>query len=263
MNQGRVRWILALAMLLILGALSSPWLIRGYWSIRSNNAVRRGVTRAEQLGCFTCHGLMGLEGIPDPGWEGGETPAWGGGVWMMYVASDDEIREFILDGVSTQRAMSMTAQQERAMAVVHMPAYRDELAGSDLDDVVAAFRVLSGMSRPQTDTLEWRGWKIARRWKCFACHGPAAAGGVSNPGSFAGFIPGWYGPDFDDLVRDRTEFDAWIRDGEIGRLERSRLASYFTRRQRTQMPPYANLTDEELDELWAYSRWLAETGGSG
>jgi hypothetical protein len=123
------------------------------------------------------------------------------------------------------------------------------------------------MSRPAAGTGAARGLEVAQRWRCFSCHGPAAAGGLSNPGSFAGFIPGWYGADFADLVRDRGEFDAWIREGQIPRLAQHPIASFFVRRQKLQMPTYKDLTAEDLDALWAYAGWLAaeanETAAAG
>ena len=40
----------------------------------------------------------------------------------------------------------------------------------------------------------------------------------------------------EDLVRDREEFESWILTGGVPRLRASRLASYFTKRQRLSMP---------------------------
>jgi len=247
-------------LLLICMVLFGPALVRAGWSARASNPVRRGLARASELGCFGCHGQGGAAGVPDPGLGEGTVPAWGGMVWMMYVSDAEEIRETILDGVSRKRAASASAREERARAEIWMPAYRDRLRGRDLEDLVAAFQALSGMTRPAEGTDAARGLAVAQRWRCLSCHGPAAAGGVSNPGSFAGFIPGWYGADFTDLVRDRREFDAWIRDGEIPRLARHPVASFFTQRQKLQMPTYKNLPPEDLDALWAYAGWLAAEG---
>ena len=253
------------ALVLVLGALAlAPRVVRLYWEVRSSNPVRRGVMLARDLGCFTCHGERGAAGIRDPGgMEPGEmeVPSWSGGVWMMYVEDADEIKEFILDGVSRRRAASKSAKEERERAAIHMPSYRDLINGRDLEDLTAAFLVLSGMNGPPPDSPEGRGYEVARSWGCLSCHGPGASGGLSNPGSFTGFIPGWYGADFRDLVRSREEFDEWVREGEISRLASNPLASYFTRRQRVQMPAYDNLAPEQLDDLWAYGSWLERTGG--
>jgi len=244
-------------LLLIVLAWSAPALFRAGWSARSSNPVRRGLARAAELGCFSCHGPAGSSGIPDPGFADETAPAWSGMVWMMYVSDAEEIRETILDGVSRKRAASESAREARARQAVRMPAYRDALGGSDLEDLVAAFQVLSGMIRPPADTPAARGLAVAQEWRCFSCHGPAASGGLPNPGSFAGFIPGWYGADFGDLVHDRTEFNAWIKEGGIPRLKQNPVASFFIRRQKLQMPVYKELPPEDLDALWAYAGWLA------
>jgi mono/diheme cytochrome c family protein len=168
----------------------------------------------------------------------------------MYVLDGEEARRVILDGVRHAQGTS-----------IPMPAYRDVLSATEVDDLVAAFKVISGMAAPPGGTAARRGEAIARRWECFFCHGPAGSGGVSNPGSLAGYVPGWYGPDFRDLVRDREEFVEWVRTGTLARLDESRLASFFLRRQRTPMPAYARLTDAEIDDLWSYTGWLEATEG--
>jgi hypothetical protein len=48
----------------------------------------RGAQLAEELGCFACHGLRGTGGIPNPGSEEEEVPAWDGGTAMMYVKNE-------------------------------------------------------------------------------------------------------------------------------------------------------------------------------
>jgi mono/diheme cytochrome c family protein len=47
-----------------------------------------------------------------------------------------------------------------------------------------------------------RGADIAIEHDCFSCHGPLGAGGVPNPGAFKGYIPGFWGADFDELVQN-------------------------------------------------------------
>ena len=142
-----------------------------------------------------------------------------------------------------------------------MPAYRGVLSTREIDDVVAAFLVLSGMKRPAAGSLEARGLEVAEAHACFSCHAPGGSGGLSNPGSFTAFVPGWYGPDFRELVRDRDEFVAWVREGRIGRLAADPIAGRFIRRQRLQMPAYRNIPEDELDALWAYVLWLGRTRG--
>lgn len=225
-----------------------------YWTWRSSNPVRRGIEKARVLGCFQCHGELGTSGLPDPGVTGAEVPPWTGGTWMMYVKDEQDIREFILDG-HLQRKKLQESDAPAATAI-RMPAYRRVVRSTDVDDLVAAYKVLAGMVRPPADSAAFKGQELARRWSCFSCHGPAGAGGYPNPASFTGFIPGWHGPDFEDLVRGRGEFDAWLKTGAIPRLTRHPIAPFFLKRQRIRMPAYANLTSEERDALWEYVQWL-------
>jgi mono/diheme cytochrome c family protein len=251
----------ALALLVLLAAAAAPALVRAHWSSRSANPVRRGVRLARDLGCFSCHGPLGTGGVGDPTATIGEVPAWSGGTWMMYVNSDEQIRQFILDGVSQARRESATGAAERERLTIAMPSYRGLLDESELDDLVAAFKVLSRMTLPPEGSPARRGLALVERWDCASCHGPAGSGGLPNPGSLTGFVPGWYGAEFEDLVRDQTEFEAWVREGRAPRLAASRIASYFMRRQRLSMPAYRGFEPEELDDLWAYARWLEKTQG--
>lgn len=261
MSRRAPRFVVASLALLLLALLAAPWLVRAYWTVHSSNPVRRGVARARGLGCFSCHGEQGRSGIKDPGALDLAVPAWSGGLYMMYVNNDDDIRRYILNG-STPKVESREGLAGRPPeAAVAMPSFREALKGRDLEDLVAAFKVLSGMSGLPSDSAEERGYQLARTWGCFSCHGPGGAGGLPNPGSFTGFIPGWYGADFRDLVRGKEEFTTWIREGGIPRLTRNPLSAHFIRRQRVLMPRYRNLESEQLDDLWAYVRWLEKTGG--
>ena len=267
MKTPRLRTVLlAFGIVAVLIAAASPWLVAGYWRARSDNPIRRGIARAHDLGCFTCHGELGRSGIPIPRSDEG-VPQWDGSVWMMYVKSDDDIRRYILEG-SPKNAEppghndgGSQHSHEHDSATISMPAYGDVVNERDLDDLVATFKVLAGMVAPERGTPAREGYDLARRWRCFSCHGPAGSGGLPNPGSFTGFVPGWYGADFRDLVRDRGEFDTWIREGSIPRLSGHLIASFFLERQLLPMPAYEELTPEQLDSLWAYTEWLAETDG--
>ena len=93
---------------------------------------------------------------------------------------------------------------------------------------------------------------------CFDCHGDMGIGGMPNPGSLKGYIPGFGGADFDELVRSDDELRGWIADGGIPRLRDDRLASYFIERQRIQMPAFKDhLEPDDVDALVAYVRWIA------
>lgn len=250
MTRRRKFAIFALAATILL-LLLAPRLIHQYWSIRTSNPVRRGIQKAESLGCFSCHGPAGSSGISDPLDASLSVPSWSGGVWMMYVNSDEEIKRIILEG----------SRGHTHAGAISMPAYRDVIGSKDLDDLVAAFKILAEMSVPKSGSSERRGYNLARQQRCFACHGAGGSGGVMNPQSFSGTIPGWYGPAFDDLVHDRREFNRWIQEGSIPRLVDHPIASIFIKRQRIAMPRYQNLSAEQIDDLWSYTQWLRESGG--
>lgn len=258
--------LLALGIVAVLLAAASPWIVAGYWSVRSDNAIRRGSARARELGCFSCHGELGRSGIPIPGSDEG-VPQWDGSVWMMYVASDEDVRKYILQGSPRKtdshedRRNSGRHDHDHDAAAISMPAYGDVVSERDVDDLVATFKVLAGMVAPERGTPTRAGYELAREWRCFSCHGPAGSGGLPNPGSFTGFVPGWYGADFRDLVRNREEFDDWIREGMIPRLSGNPIARFFLKRQQLRMPAYGGLTREQLDSLWEYTRWLKNTEG--
>ena len=251
----RTRWLLGvLGIGLLIAAV--PRLPGVYWGLRSANEVRRGVALIGELGCEQCHGARGQGGLPNPSAqeEPGPVPGWTEHAWYEYLVNEDQLRRILLNGRLDERDVPEPGE-------MHMPAYADFLDDGELDDLVAAIKVISGMVRPPRGSPARAGHELAKRWDCFSCHGPGGSGGRTNPGSLTGFVPGWYGPAFEDLVRDRSEFEDWIRTGSISRLANATLASRFLERQRTFMPAYPELTDEDLDALWAYTAWLSKTQG--
>jgi mono/diheme cytochrome c family protein len=252
---------LRLLVLLILALAGAATLsaLRLYWARRESNPVSRGAAIASRVGCLSCHGPHGTQGLPDPA-LGEEVPTWDGGMPMMYVHSAEEVREYVLDGVSKARARSESAVEKRARAAIRMPGFRDVLSSREVDDVVAYFLAAS-RSAAIDDSRAARGRDLAAKFRCEACHGVGGSGGVRNPGSLKGYVPGWLGPDFGELVRDDDELRRWILDGGIERLARNPLARHFLTSQRLQMPAYkAALPPEDVDALVAYVRLLRKGG---
>ncbi len=228
---------------------------RVWWRWKESNPVRRGAALAARSGCHACHGPRGTRGLPDPA-LGEEVPAWDGGVPMMYVSGPEEVREYIRDGLSHKRAASASARAEHDRAAIHMPAYGEILDDHQIDDLVTYFMAASRMESIP-DRAASRGRDLVARHRCDACHGVGGAGGISNPGSLTGDVPGWLGGEFAELVRDEDELRHWILDGGIERLVNYRPARFFMSRQRLQMPAYREaLTGEDLDAMMAYMRWL-------
>src|SRR5262249_6037464 len=126
----------------------------------------------------------------------------------------------------------------------------------DVDDLVIYIRAVSGLITPP-DQVALQGQDVAYRLGCFQCHGPMGAGKVGNPGSLKGYIPGWWGGDFRDLVRSDEEFRAWVLDGQVARLADNPLARHYLQAQRVYMPAYRGfVTDQEIEALMRYVRWV-------
>lgn len=65
----------------------------------------RGYRVAVRAGCFACHGPNGTGGVKNPGSRDGEVPGFAGGTPMMWVKSESELREYILDGAPERSGM--------------------------------------------------------------------------------------------------------------------------------------------------------------
>lgn len=217
---------------------------------------QRGYAVATRAGCFDCHGPDGVGGVANPGSKDGEVPGFTGGTLMMFVKSDAELREYIVDGAPARKRNDPRYRQSMEAQLLAMPAYRGYLSEAEIDDLVAYLRVASGLIVP-ADPSAARGQEIALTLNCFHCHGPMGAGGRANPGSLKGYVPGWWGKDFRELVRNDDELRAWIRDGSIERLRDQPIARYFIDGQRVSMPAYADFaTDAELEALVHYVNWV-------
>jgi mono/diheme cytochrome c family protein len=217
---------------------------------------QRGYDVAVRAGCFTCHGPDGIGGVKNPGSEDGEVPGFIEGTIMMWVKNDEEIREYIVDGAPARKRADPRYRQQMESQLLAMPAYGGYLSSAEIEDLMAYLRAVSGLI-VAPDEVAAQGQDLAYRLGCFHCHGPMGAGGGSNPGSFKGYVPGWWGGDFDDLVRSDEELREWILDGSIARLRDHWLARYFISWQRVYMPAYRNfITEEELTALMRYVRWV-------
>jgi mono/diheme cytochrome c family protein len=198
--------------------------------------------------------------MKNPGSQEGEVPAFTEQTQMMYVKSTDDLREYILDGAPTRRREDPDYRARMDGSALHMPAYRGLVSARQAEDLVAYLRAASGQVIPEgaaATTAVSRGADLAFEYHCGRCHGALGAGGSSNPGSFKGYIPGFWGADYDELVRSDEELRQWIADGSIPRITEHPIGGWFFRRQAVKMPAYGKfLPPEDIAALEAYVKWI-------
>jgi mono/diheme cytochrome c family protein len=259
---GRRALLIALATVAFAEAILLIWpVFRDNSFAQKATPAERGYRVAEKVGCFTCHGPLGKQGIKNPGAAEGEVPAWDGGNYMMYVTAPEEVREWILYGAPKRKLEEDAHQHDShaARALIDMPAYEGFLSDDDLEDLIAFYNSVAWAKTPPQEAALGR--SLARSHGCFSCHGEEGRARQPNPGSLKGYIPSWEGDDFAELVRDDTELRAWIEDGNMARLQGNPAARFFMDRQRIKMPAYGEvLSEEEIDRVIAYIRWLREDG---
>jgi mono/diheme cytochrome c family protein len=246
------------AFVLLLLAAGTAFLAFAHWRSKNVSTVQRGWTVAYNKGCFTCHGPGGIRGMPDPGHGLGEVPAFPGGLITMYAQSEDEIREWILDGMPRRLRADPEQMKLRADATIRMPAWRDAISQRDLNDLVAFVKAASDFEKPAEEKPE-AGRRVADQTGCFNCHGPQGRGSMPNVRAFKGYIPSWDGADFPELARDDSEIRLWILDGGAKRLYANPLARWFFERQPIKMPAYrGQLSEAEVELVIEYIHWLRQ-----
>lgn len=84
-------------------------------------------------------------------------------------------------------------------------------------------------------------------------------GGTSNPGSLKGYVPGFFGDDYAELVHGPEEAAEWIRDGVTTRFRNNPIAAAVLTHQALKMPAYGKeLTDDQVASLVLAVDWLAK-----
>ena len=250
-DRPRRHWILILGILLAV-AVAVPSVFRSLLWRWELNPILRGRLVADELGCFNCHLPPGGSEIPNPGSRWGTVPRFGAGNAFMYASDRESIEEFIRYGAPLDWLDDDDVRHRLERQHLRMPAY-DDLQDGELSDLVAFVVTIEGVDRPGGDAVA-EGRELAKKHGCFACHGLEGSGGLPNPGSLGGFVPGFLGRNFDDLVEDPEEFREWVLDGTSSRLAANPVIRYFWDRQQISMPAYRDeLEAEEVDAIW---RWV-------
>lgn len=139
---------------LMLGALAA-WGFFNYARAPKLTPELRGYQLAEDLGCHGCHGPRGTGGVANPGDRDNEIPAWDGGMAMMFVKSESEIREWILDGRPWRLAMrdSLNARALENERDAQHRAQLDSLSALGDSAGAAAVRKTAAQNRKDAEEL--------------------------------------------------------------------------------------------------------------
>lgn len=245
-----------------------------------------GEKLAIQSGCFACHGRDEAENRINyrPDRSGGWRPASIPTLWEDGITETDELVEWIRDGCPEEKA------ERHKQLFIQMPAYGGEFLKPDEIDAIAAWILAEGLKLTEgmgngtlpmvemtaeevsgldQDRLFVLGDRISRQQGCYQCHGELGQGGVQNPASFKGTIPGFFGSEFLELTDggDRAEILHWIDHGRGHAIE-SGLMGTFAKRffdsQAIPMPGYEDvLNDGEKALLVEFLLLLNEKGPLG
>ncbi len=244
--------MIALAAVLLAALPAGRWLL-WRWEL---NPVLRGRLLAERQGCMSCHRPYRAVEIPNPGSRWGSVPRFAAGNAMMYVESRAEIEEFIRLGAPRSWLDDARVVERLGRQRLRMPAYGSTLGDDQIADLVAFACAVEGVDLAGGEAVA-AGRQLARDHGCLSCHGVEGAGGLPNPGSLGGFVPGFAGRNFTDLVRDEQEFREWVLDGSSSRLAANPVVGFFWRRQKLSMPAYrGDLDDRQIGELWLWVQAL-------
>jgi len=129
------------AFVMAVGALRAP----------DDTLPLHGRDRAEALGCFGCHGSGGRLARRNPGSLKGYVPPWDGADFTELVASEQEFREWVEEGVGRRFKSNPVAQFFLKRAPLKMPAYRNHLEPGDVEALWAYVQWLRA-PRPSATT---------------------------------------------------------------------------------------------------------------
>ncbi len=220
-------WAVVSAVVVLVLALP----VARWWMRRDEgNLVRDGLEVLEDQGCQACHRA------PDGSWR---WRADGRGPVSLEV-----IRDAILNGRPVADGFPAP-----------MPPYNGRLEHPEWLAAQQAVGALTGLVGIPEDEELAAGHDVARDMGCFGCHGPLGAGGIENPGSFAGEVPGWYGAAFRRAASRPGGIAGVIRDGS----RPSRVPVPGLKGPVLAMPGFGSRLDStEMDVLVGYLQWLHE-----
>lgn len=140
---------------------------------------------------------------------------------------------------------------------------RDQLAYFETVRLKRSFRKRVSSRNPNRIL---QGERLARKYNCFQCHGELGQGGFRNAGALKGYIPGYFGKDFDSLTRGGSaeSIRAWISLGIdpalFAKPVKGTIAEFFIDHQDVSMPKFGTLPDSKIRILTDYVITLNQFG---
>ncbi len=274
------RIIIVLLLLIVLALYIGRSLYKKETQAESS-LVSRGKELALTSGCFACHGNSpeddrGNFRLAKSGpWRKKSIPT----IWEDGISDPSIFTKWIQDGVVEKQL------EKHKQFLIQMPAYGKEgiLNTEEIEAIVSwimaeKIRLTTGsmnaaMASPSTGRLDFTedelivaGDRLARINACYQCHGEIGQGGIQNPKSFKGYIPGFYGNEFLELTDNgsREELLHWINKGHGIDIEsgiKGKLAKVYFEAQALDMPAYEDvLNDNEKSVLVDYMLLLNKRG---
>ncbi len=230
--------------------------------------AHRGLQVARESGCFSCHGEGPQQGSPNPTPK--SSPVRFSAVPSMFDErlTVEELLQWIADGIPEEKAQSGSFMASREANTLRMPAFADQLSAPEIADLSSYLALMQYRVSVATNPSPSKGEQLARQYACFSCHGELGQGGIHNPGSLKGYIPGFFGTDFRALTRngDRQDLHQWIENGVSDFFINQGFAGFypgqfFNERQAIKMPAYKDLlTDTDVTLIVDYLLELLEAG---
>ena len=215
-----VRWLILVAVILVAGA---PSIHRNLWRWGERSERGAAVEAFSANGCLTCH-----------------------------PRSDAGLR-WRSDGESPKSSADIKDALERGRPAVSgmpgpMPAVAGRVGKGTLGRLVLGSEIYAGLITISDEPEVRIGLTIAAEMGCFDCHGPLGAGGVANPGTVGGQVPGFYGTSFARQSESLDGIEGIVRDG------RPAQRAWWTpwKRPALDMPAYGDRLDSVEIQLLAH-----------
>jgi mono/diheme cytochrome c family protein len=112
-------------------------LAASHFGVIDDEAAAAGHEVAYRLGCFGCHGPEGRGLVMNPGSFKGYIPPWDGPDFAELVRDDEELRQWVRNGVSDRFLANPIARKILETQTIPMPAYRDRVSDDELNALTA------------------------------------------------------------------------------------------------------------------------------